>query len=319
MFRPSASWGWGIPSPVISLADVHKRYGPVRALDGVSLELQPGRTVGLVGESGSGKSTAGRLILGLERPTAGELLFHGAPYPRTSRRLRPLRRTVSMVFQDPYDSLDARFKVRDVVAEPLRAHGLWRNGGAERVDELFAAVGLEGVARETYPTELSGGQRQRLGIARALATAPDLVVCDEPTSALDVSVQAQILNLLLRLQAELGVGYLFITHDLDVVRRISDDVVVLYAGTVVEQGPAADVALRPQHPYTQALVGAIPSADPANRRLAGRRPAPEGIASAAATGCPFATRCPRVTEICRAERPPLTGGAHAVACYHPGP
>ena len=224
-----------------------------------------------------------------------------------------------MVFQDPYDSLDARFKVRDVVAEPLKAHGLWRDGGAARVDELFAAVGLEGVAPETYPTELSGGQRQRLGIARALATGPDLVVCDEPTSALDVSVQAQILNLLLRLQAELGVGYLFITHDLDVVRRISDDVVVLYAGTVVERGPAVDVARRPQHPYTQALVSAIPSADPAHRRLADRRPEPEGIASAAAVGCPFATRCPRVTDICRTDRPLLAGGAHSVACHHPGP
>jgi oligopeptide/dipeptide ABC transporter ATP-binding protein len=290
----------------------------VRALDGVSLDLEPGRTTGLVGESGSGKSTAGRLILGLERPTSGELRFHGRLYPRTSRKLRPIRRAVSMVFQDPYDSLDARFRVRDIVAEPLRAHGLWRGGGAARVDELLAAVGLEGVARDTYPTELSGGQRQRLGIARALATAPDLVVCDEPTSALDVSVQAQILNLLLRLQADLGVGYLFITHDLDVVRRISDDVVVLYAGTVVERGPAVEVARRPQHPYTQALVSAIPSADPAARRLADRRPEPEGIASAAVTGCPFATRCPRVTEICRTDRPALAGGVHAVACHHPG-
>jgi oligopeptide/dipeptide ABC transporter ATP-binding protein len=306
-----------MPSPVISLSDVHKRYGPVRALDGVTLELEPGRTLGLVGESGSGKTTAGRLILGLERPTSGELQFRGEPYPRGARGLRGVRRSVAMVFQDPYDSLDARFHVRDIVAEPLRAQGLWRDGGRARVAELLAAVGLEGVRDDAYPQELSGGQRQRLGIARALATGPELVVCDEPTSALDVSVQAQILNLLLRLQSELGVGYLFITHDLDVVRRISDDVVVLYAGTVVERGPAADVARRPRHPYTLALVGAIPSADPEHRRLADRRPAAEGIATAAATGCPFATRCPKVTDICRTERPLLGGGAHAVACHHP--
>ena len=308
-----------MPSPVISLSDVHKRYGPVRALDGVSLELEPGRTLGLVGESGSGKTTAGRLILGLERPTSGELRFRGERYPGGGRGLRRVRRAVAMVFQDPYDSLDARFRVRDIVAEPLRAQGLWRAGGRARVEELLSAVGLEGVRPDAFPQELSGGQRQRLGIARALATRPELVVCDEPTSALDVSVQAQILNLLLRLQAELGVGYLFITHDLDVVRRISDDVIVLYAGTVVERGPAAEVAHRSRHPYTQALVSAIPSADPEHRRLADRRPAPEGIATAAATGCPFATRCPKVTDICRAERPPLTGGAHAVACHHPGP
>jgi len=307
-----------MPSPVISLSDVHKRYGPVRALDGVSLDLEPGRTLGLVGESGSGKTTAGRLILGLERPTSGGLTFRGAPYPKGARSLRTVRRSVAMVFKDPYDSLDARFQVSDIVAEPLRAQGQWRSGGTERVAELLAAVGLEGVRPDAYPQELSGGQRQRLGIARALATRPQLVVCDEPTSALDVSVQAQILNLLLRLQAELGVGYLFITHDLDVVRRISDDIVVLYAGTVVERGPAVEVARRPRHPYTQALVAAIPSADPEHRRLAGRKPAPEGIATAAATGCPFATRCPRVTDVCRTERPVLAGGPHAVACHHPG-
>ena len=307
-----------MPSPVISLTDVHKRYGAVRALDGVSLDLEPGRTLGLVGESGSGKTTAGRLILGLERPTSGRLSFRGEPYPTGARGLRGVRRAVAMVFQDPYDSLDARFRVHDIVAEPLRAQGLWRAGGPARVDELLAAEGLEGVRPDAYPQQLSGGQRQRLGIARALATRPELVVCDEPTSALDVSVQAQILNLLLRLQAELGVGYLFITHDLDVVRRISDDVVVLYAGTVVERGPAAEVAHRPRHPYTRALVSAIPSADPEHRRLADRKPAAEGIATAAATGCPFATRCPKVTDICRAERPLLAGGAHAVACHHPG-
>jgi oligopeptide/dipeptide ABC transporter ATP-binding protein len=306
-----------MPSPVISLSDVHKRYGPVRALDGVTIELEPGRTLGLVGESGSGKTTAGRLILGLERPSSGEVRFHGEKYPSSARGLRAVRRSVAMVFQDPYDSLDARFRVRDIVAEPLRAQGLWREGGRERVLELLAAVGLEGVRDDAYPQELSGGQRQRLGIARALATKPELVVCDEPTSALDVSVQAQILNLLMRLQAELGVGYLFITHDLDVVRRISDEVVVLYAGTIVERGPAIEVARRPRHPYTEALVSAIPGADPEHRRLADRKPAAEGIATAAVAGCPFATRCPKVTDVCRAERPVLQGGAHAVACHHP--
>jgi oligopeptide/dipeptide ABC transporter ATP-binding protein len=297
---------------VIELVDVTKRYGPVRALDGVSLALEPGVTLGLVGESGSGKSTVGRLVVGLERPSSGELRFKGRPYPRSARRLRPLRRIVSMVFQDPYDSLDPRFTIGDVVAEPLRAH---RRPDGGRVRALLDLVGLEGVPPDTLPGALSGGQRQRVGVARALALQPQIVICDEPTSALDVSVQAQILNLLLALQRDQGLGYLFISHDLDVVRRMSDEVIVLYAGSIMEQGPASQVATRPRHPYTTALVAAIPGEAPDRRRLADRPRLAEGMVSAAAEGCPFSTRCPRVQDRCRAERPPLADG---LACFFPG-
>ncbi len=296
---------------MIELVDVQKRYGPVRALDGVSLTIEVGRTIGLVGESGSGKSTAGRLVIGLERPTAGELRFRGARYPRSARGLRDVRRAVSMVFQDPYDSLDPRFTIGQVVDEPLRANGV---RDRERVRSLLDLVGLEGVPESTSPGELSGGQRQRVGVARALALQPQIVVCDEPTSALDVSVQAQILNLLLTLQRDQGLGYLFISHDLDVVRRMSDEVVVLYAGSIMERGPAATVAARPRHPYTQALVSAIPGTSPAERRLDARVRLPDGVATAAATGCPFSTRCPKVADRCLSERPALVDG---VACHFP--
>jgi oligopeptide/dipeptide ABC transporter ATP-binding protein len=303
--------------PLVELIDVEKRYGASVALRGVSLELRRGRTVGLVGESGSGKSTVARLVLRLERPTGGELRYRGASYPRSSGALRPLRRAVGIVFQDPYDSLDSRFKVGDLIAEPLKAHGLWREGGPARVDELLRAVGLGGLPQDSYPGELSGGQRQRLGIARALALDPELVVLDEPTSALDVSIQAQILNLLLELQAERGLGYLFISHDLEIVRRMSDEIVVIYGGAVMEQGPGEEVSHRPRHPYTVALLAAIPGDSPDARRLADREPAPEGIATAAAEGCPYSTRCPRADARCRAERPPLAGDGHLVACHYP--
>jgi oligopeptide/dipeptide ABC transporter ATP-binding protein len=304
-------------TPVLELQAVHKRYGPVRAVDGVSLAVEEGRTLGLVGESGCGKSTIARLALGLERPSDGTLAFDGRPYARKARGLRGLRRAVSMVFQDPYDSLDVRFSVREVVAEPIRAHGRWRQGGEARVRGLLESVGLGDLSPDASPAGLSGGQRQRLGVARALALEPRVVVCDEPTSSLDVSVQAQILNLLLGLQRDLGLGYLFISHDLGVVRRMSDTVAVMYAGQVVEQGPAEEVVAAPRHPYTCALLDAIPGTSPTDRRLAGRRPAPEGIASAAATGCPYATRCPRADARCRSERPELAGAPHAVACHHP--
>jgi oligopeptide/dipeptide ABC transporter ATP-binding protein len=230
--------------------------------------------------------------------------------------LRAARKAIGMIFQDPYESLDSRFTVGDVVAEPLDTHGIRRGARADRVRQLLDSVGMGGIDPGAYPAQFSGGQRQRIGIARALALDPDLVVCDEPTSALDVSVQAQILNLLLELQRDRGVGLLVISHDLHVVRRMSDEVAVMYAGMVVEQGPAEAVTRNPRHPYTRALLDAIPGTSPAERRLRDRPRAAEGIASAAATGCPYSTRCPLATDICRAEKPALEGADHRVACHH---
>jgi oligopeptide/dipeptide ABC transporter ATP-binding protein len=311
----------GAGEPLLELSDVHKHYGSVRALDGVTLAVAPGETLGMVGESGSGKSTVGRIALGLERPTKGELRFGGRPYPRTARGLRPVRRRVGIVFQDPYDSLDARFTLRRIVDEPLRAHRLPR--GDERVAELLKSVGMENVALDSYPGEYSGGQRQRIGIARALALAPELIVCDEPTSALDVSVQAQILNLLLELQRERGLAYLFISHDLEVVRRMSDRLAVIYAGKIVESGPTALVTSAPSHPYTRALMDAVPATTPSERHLDlpdvpldGAAPADAG--SSVRIGCPFAPRCPRRADVCTAEMPPLAPrGQRLVACHFP--
>ena len=302
--------------PIVELERVTKRFGGVTAVDEVSLALHPGRTLGVVGESGCGKSTTARLIVGLERPSAGELRFNGAPYGRSGRTLRAARKAIGMIFQDPYESLDARFTVGDVVAEPLDTHGVRRGERADRVRELLDSVGMSGIDPGAYPAQFSGGQRQRIGIARALALDPELVVCDEPTSALDVSVQAQILNLLLELQRERGVGLLVISHDLHVVRRMSDEVAVMYAGMVVEQGPAEAVTRSPRHPYTRALLDAIPGTSPAERRLRDRPRAAEGIASAAAAGCPYSTRCPLATDVCRAEKPALEGDDHQVACHH---
>jgi ABC-type glutathione transport system ATPase component len=252
------------PAPIVELDRVSKTFGAVVALDEVSLALVPGRTLGVVGESGCGKSTLARVIMGLERPTGGQVRFRGRAYPRRPRGLRELRRRVTMVFQDPYDSLDPRFTLRKLLDEPLRAHRLPRDDA--RLRALLESVGMGGADLGSYATEYSGGQRQRIGIARALAPEPDLVICDEPTSALDVSVQAQILNLLLDLQRERGLGYLFISHDLEVVRRVSDEVAVMCAGEVVERGPAADVTAHPQHPYTQRLLAAVPVVHPSERR-----------------------------------------------------
>jgi oligopeptide/dipeptide ABC transporter ATP-binding protein len=310
----------GAAEPLLELRDVHKHYGSVRALDGVSLTVAAGETLGVVGESGCGKSTAGRITLGLERPTKGELRFCGRPYPRTARGLRPVRRRIGIVFQDPYDSLDSRFTVRRLVDEPLRAHGLPR--GDRRVSELLTSVGMEHVPLDSYPGQYSGGQRQRIGIARTLALEPELIVCDEPTSALDVSVQAQILNLLLELQRERGLAYLFISHDLEVVRRMSDRLAVIYAGKIVESGPTALVTSSPSHPYTRTLMDAVPATRPSERRT--DRPDVETEVEATAdtgapvrTGCPFAPRCPRRADVCM-EMPPLAPrGERLVACHFP--
>jgi oligopeptide transport system ATP-binding protein len=301
--------------PIAELDGVTKRFGKLTAVDDVSLELVSGRTVGVVGESGCGKSTVARLLVGLERPNAGTLRFRGTPYGRSVRALRPVRRALGMIFQDPYESLDGRFTVGEVIAEPLRIHGVYR--GPARVRELLASVGLDGIDLDSYPVEYSGGQRQRMGIARALALDPELVICDEPTSALDVSVQAQILNVLLDMQRARGISLLMISHDLQVVRRMSDDVVVMYAGAVMERGPADVVTARPLHPYTRSLLDAIPGTAPGERRLSSRPRETVGIASAATSGCPFSTRCPKVQEMCRVERPLLSVGTHAAACHFP--
>jgi ABC-type glutathione transport system ATPase component len=259
--------------PLIELCDVHKHYRSVHALDGVSLSIMPGETLGMVGESGCGKSTVARLALGLERPTRGELRFRGRAYPKSTRRLKSVRRHIGIVFQDPYDSLDPRFTLQRIVDEPLRAHGLPHD--AKRIAALLTSVGMEHAPLDSYPGEYSGGQRQRIGIARALALEPELVVCDEPTSALDVSVQAQILNLLLQLQRERGLAYLFISHDLEVVRRMSDRLAVIYAGQIVETGDAARITAAPRHPYTRTLLEAVPATRPRERR-AGEPQVPAG-------------------------------------------
>ncbi len=314
--------------PLLELTDVHKHYRGVRALDGVSLSVTQGETLGMVGESGCGKSTAARLALGLERPTSGELRFRGRLYPRSPRQLRSLRRHIGIVFQDPYDSLDPRFTLRHLVDEPLRAHGLPHD--RKRIEELLASVGMANAPLDSYPAQYSGGQRQRIGIARALALEPDLVVCDEPTSALDVSVQAQILNLLLELQRERGLAYLFISHDLEVVRRMSDRLAVIYAGKIVETGPASVVTAAPSHPYTQTLLDAVPATQPGERRGGATAVAdsdPDSGAAAARalaqdaerTACPFAPRCPRRAEVCVADEPPLEPHSdRLVACHFPG-
>ncbi|MEV4915876.1 ATP-binding cassette domain-containing protein [Streptomyces tirandamycinicus] len=300
-----------VRTPIVELDTVSKRFGTHQALHEVSLTVAPGSTVGVVGESGSGKSTLARIVAGLERPDSGRVLVGGKPLPRRGRRLREARRGIGFVFQDPYASLDPRFTIEQIVGEPLRAHGLWREGGRERVLELLDAVGMGGVSPDSYPGEFSGGQRQRLCVARALAARPDLVICDEPTSALDVSVQAQILNLLQDLQDSLQVSYLFITHDLNVVRRIADEVVVVRDGRVREHGSARRVIGEPRDPYTRALLDAMPgralldagrsggsaadgpvpapSASPAERPVGKPAGTPTGRSAGTPTGTPAGT------------------------------
>ena len=292
----------------------------LRALDGVSFHIAAGRSFGIVGESGCGKSTLARTILALERPTAGRVHVRGRDlFALSAHELRAQRRHVQMIFQDPYGSLDPRQRVGRIVAEPLSMTAEGRDRATRRahVAEALQAVGLAAEAANKYPHEFSGGQRQRIAIARALITRPELIVADEPVSALDVSVQAQVLNLMSDLQARLGLTYLFISHDLSVVRCVTDEVAVMYRGRIVEQGPTSRVFTTPLHPCTQALVAAIPKPDPRRRQDRSTASAPPAPIAEADGGCPFAPRCPRAEARCRIEAPQLRTieSGHSAACH----
>src|SRR5918998_2857837 len=316
--------------PVLEVEDLVKHFDvkrswlgrpltTVKAVDGVSFTLAPGETLALVGESGCGKSTVGRLVMRLIDATAGRIVVDGTDVTTLGERdFRPFRRAVQLIFQDPYASLNPRMTVGEILAEPLMLHDIvparQRRG---RVEELLAMVGLRPQLAARYPHEFSGGQRQRIVVARALAVDPKVIVCDEAVSALDVSIRAQILNLLKDLQARLGLAYIFISHDLGVVKHIADRIAVMYLGRFVETGPAEGVFADPRHPYTRALLSAIPVASPLARRerriLQGDVPSPIHPP----TGCHLNPRCPYAAEICGRDRPPLDddGAGHAAACH----
>jgi oligopeptide transport system ATP-binding protein len=308
---------------------LRRTVGHVKALDGVSFELYKGETLGIVGESGCGKSTLGRMLMRLEEPTDGKLIFDGIDvYSQKGSAMRRLRRDIQIVFQDPYTSLNPRKTVGDIVGEPFEIHTdvLRKGDRRQRVQQLLELVGLNPEHINRYPHQFSGGQRQRIGIARGLALNPKVIICDEPVSALDVSVQAQVVNLLGELQAGLGLAYVFIAHDLSVVRHISDRVGVMYLGKLVELGDEDQIYSRPTHPYTQALLSAVPMPDPTLRNareqivLTGDVPSPANPPSA----CRFHTRCWKAQEICSIEEPllierPDGESAHVSACHFAEP
>ena len=293
---------------------------PLKAVDDVSFEIKKGETLGLVGESGCGKTTVGRTILQLYKPTDGKVIYDGQEI-KSKASLKEFRKKATMVFQDPYSSLNPRMTVADIIAEPLDIHKLYKNKEErkERVLELMGYVGLNSEHAARYAHEFSGGQRQRIGIARSLAVNPEFIVCDEPVSALDVSIQAQVINMFDELQDKLGLTYLFIAHDLLVVRHISDRIAVMYLGRMVEMGDADEIYNHPLHPYSQSLLSAVPVPDPkvarANKRivLEGDIPSPLNAPS----GCPFRTRCRYATEACAESMPEFkdVGGGHFVACH----